>query len=68
MYPIVKSKKNFFLKEISGWTPAFIGNVITVPLAIFLKNKKYINPNAISIMGGLLFVISAIFYFFFSKL
>jgi len=64
MYPVVKSKKIFFLHERSAWTAAFIGNVITVPLAIILKNQRYISPNAISIMGCVVFFVSAIFYLF----
>ena len=40
MYPVVKSKKYFFLNERSAWTSAFIGNVLTVPLALLLKNQK----------------------------
>ena len=65
MYPVVKSKKYFFLNERSAWTSAFIGNVITVPLAIFLKNQKFITPNAISIIGGIVFFIAAIVYLFY---
>jgi len=68
MYPIVKSKKNFFIQEKTLWLPAFIGNLITVPAAIFLKNKKFISPNLISCLGGLFFFLSAITYFFFSNL
>ena len=65
MYPIVKSKKLFFLQsKRSAWTTAFIGNIITVPLAIILKNQRYISPNAISIMGCVVFFVSAIFYLF----
>ena len=67
MYPIVKSKKNFFIQEKTLWLPAFIGNLITVPAAIFLKNKKFISPNLISCLGGLFFFLSAITYFFFFK-
>ena len=65
MYPVVKSKKYYFLNERSAWTSAFIGNVFTVPLAILLKDQKFITPNAISIIGGIVFFIAAIVYLFY---
>jgi phosphatidylglycerophosphate synthase len=67
MYPVVKSKKYFFLNERSAWTSAFIGNVLTVPLALLLKNQKFITPNAISIIGGIVFLIAATVYLFYPK-
>lgn len=61
-YPIVKSKKLFFLNTKSAWLSAFIGNLFTVPFVLFFKDKKYVNPNAISLMSLIFFFISAIFY------
>ena len=65
MYPVVKSKKFFFLNEKSAWLSAFIGNLITVPLVFFLKKKIFISPNLISIIGGFIFFASAINFYFF---
>lgn len=61
-YPVVKSDKLFFLNTKSAWLSAFVGNLFTVPFVLIFKNKRFINPNAISLMSLIFFFSSAIFY------
>jgi len=61
-YPVVKSEKLFFLNTKSAWLSAFVGNLLTVPFVLIFRNKRYVNPNAISLMSLIFFFSSAIFY------
>tara|TARA_B110000196_G_C21028451_1_gene606359 strand:+ start:123 stop:815 length:693 start_codon:yes stop_codon:yes gene_type:complete len=61
-YPVVKSEKLFFLNDRSAWLSAFIGNLFTVPFVFIFKNKKYVDPNAISLMSLILFFSCSVFY------
>ena len=61
-YPVVKSDKLFFLNTKSAWLSAFIGNLFTVPFVLIFKNKRFINPNAISLMSLIFFFSAALFY------